>query len=1169
MRLKNIKLSGFKSFVDPTTIPFEQNLIAVVGPNGCGKSNIVDAIRWVMGESSVKTLRGESMTDVIFNGSTTRKPVGQASVQLTFDNSDGTIGGEYAEYNEIVIKRVASRDSTSNYFLNNVRCRRKDITDIFLGTGLGVGSYSVIEQGMISRFIEAKPDDLRVYIEEAAGISKYKERRRETENRIRHTRENLDCVNTLREEISARLEKLQGEAKAAEHYKMLKQDACLNKAQWQALHWQILEQQIQHLDEVIKAAQAEIEQQVAQQQHCDSEIKTLRTRQTDVSNALNEVQGYYYSLGADLAKIEQSIIHHGERHQQLQEDKTHIERSSVEIKQNIQADQHYLSELQQQLARLEPEFDRTKLTAEQSNAMLIMAEEKMASHRTEWDEFATVAAQTSQIMKVEQTRMQHTEQIIKQVTSRIEKYSAEAATINSKELNDAIEKLVTRLQQAEIQLADQKKAFSVVNAEIQQLRANSETTGSQLDVVKESLQQAKGRRASLMALQQAALGKENEVVVAWLEKNKLQQKPRLAQQLQVDSGWEKAVEIVLGAHLQAICVDNYDVAEKLLNQLPIASFEFFINGDDVGTVITDTNEKLLSSKIRANKNVVQLLANIYCVDSLVNAKKILSKLDQHQSVITKDGLWLSQQWLRVAKNKDTKSGILQSKRQLRELDMEIKMLEARSATLQAQLQQQKHALVAAEQHKETLQQQCNMALQTVTEIRAEEQIHQQRLQQLRQRQQQLAAELNEQQQLLQRQQQLLAQVQIKWQQASSSSQDRQQKKDELQTAGKQCRQRWQQAREQAQQDADIKHRLEVQLEQLKPQLETLIASIARNEKQRQMLRARSAKLSQLLQGERPIAKLQTELEQISKRRLAVEHELTEVRSKVESITHQLRELEENKENIAQKIEKMRRNLQEKTLQQRTVDVRKKTYEEQLTKIGYRLDDILQNLPKKANIAIWEEEAQRIANRISRLGAINLAAIDECKVQAERKQYLDSQYDDLMTALTTLENAIHKIDQEIRTRFKQTFDKINDSFKRLFPRVFGGGSAYLELIGEDILNTGISVMACPPGKRNTTIHLLSGGEKALTAISLVFAIFHLNPAPFCLLDEVDAPLDDANVGRFCILVKEIAEKVQFLFISHNKLAIEMANQLTGVTMQEPGVSRIVAVDVEKAVKLAAA
>ena len=1167
MHLKNIKLSGFKSFVDPTTIPFEQNLIAVVGPNGCGKSNIVDAIRWVMGESSAKTLRGESMSDVIFNGSSARKPVGQASVQLTFDNSDGAIGGEYAEYNEIAIKRVASRDGTSSYYLNNTKCRRKDITDVFLGTGLGPRSYSVIEQGMISRFIEAKPDELRVYLEEAAGISKYKERRRETENRIRHTRENLERVSDLREEISAQLEKLQRQAKAAERYKVLKQDERLNKAQLYTLHWQTLDQQMQNFDQVIKAAEVEIEKKVAAQRHVGSEIEKFRDAQTDASDELNEVQGRYYSLGAEIAKIEQSITHHKERYQQLQDDKLQIEQSTTELKQNTQADQRRLIELQQELVSVEPQFNRAKETHNLSATALTDSEAAMVAWQRQWDEFTTAAAQAMQTVEVEQTRLQHTEQLIKELSARSEKVEVEQATCVYDDLAQEVETIAKQQQAAENDLTTLLQELTAANEKLSQLRQENGNCNENLDQAKEDLQQAKGRHASLTALQQAALGTEDETIVAWLEQNQLQQQPRLLQQLQVDKGWEKAVETVLGSHLQAICVDNYSAAERLLKSAPDGTFEFFVTND---TAAVAPQPGLLLNKVKANEQLAALLHDVYCADTLSEAKNILAKLNETQSVVTKDGIWLSKNWLRVAKDKDEKSGILQRKRQLQELAAEIQSLETSVENLQQQLEQNKQAIQQAEQQKEDLQQQNNTATQAAADIRAQYQVKQQQLQQLQQRAKDLAVELQEHRENLQQQQTSLEQSRANWQQALNASEECAEQRLTLETQGAECKQRVANAREQEQQDATQKHQLEVRVEQLKPQITTLEESINRAEKQMQVLFTRSEKLAESLdKGEGPVAELQQQLEQILNQRVTVEQELTTVRTKVENLTHQIRELEEGKEQFAQEAEKMRRDLEEQRLQGRTVDVRKKTYEEQLAELDYSLNDVLQDLPEEATVAAWEEEAQRIVNRISRLGAINLAAIDEYKVQEERKEYLDSQYEDLMEALTTLENAIRKIDKETRARFKETFDKVNDGFQKLFPQVFGGGSAHLELTGEDLLDTGISVIARPPGKRNTTIHLLSGGEKALTAVSLVFAIFQLNPAPFCLLDEVDAPLDDTNVGRFCSLVKEMSEKVQFLFISHNKLAIEMASQLTGVTMHEPGVSRIVAVDVEEAVQLAAA
>lgn len=1166
MRLKNIKLAGFKSFVDPTTVPFTKDLIAVVGPNGCGKSNIVDAIRWVMGESSAKTLRGESMADVIFNGSSARKPVGQASVQLTFDNSDGAIGGEYAKYTDIAIKRVASRDGTSNYYLNNTKCRRKDITDVFLGTGLGPRSYSVIEQGMISRFIEAKPDELRVYLEEAAGISKYKERRRETENRIRHTRENLDRVEDLREEIGKQLEKLQRQAKAAERYKVLKQDERLNKAQLHALHWQELDQQMQDFDRVIKEAEVAIEGRVAEQRRVGAQIEAVRESQIDTSDSMNEVQSRYYGLGAEIAKIEQSIAHHRERYQQLQEDKARIEQSVNELQQNTQDDQQQLNELNQELIQVEPKFNSAQQTLQTSNEALQTAEKAMEAWRHEWDTFSQQAAQVLKTAEVEQTRIKHAEQRIGEINLRVETLTNEQQKLDFTEL----EQQLTALQQDKQQIEQQVEQ---VEAQLGQTKNNLTQQISEIDSLteqrfqtSEKLQTAKGRFSSISALQQAALGEQDDTLITWLEKNNLNQQQRLAQTLSVESGWEQAVETVLGSHLEAICVDNFSAVENLLSETPETSFEFFIANSK-----QDTNQtNRLSSKVTGEFSVAGILNQIYCAETLSEAKNILNDLAPNESVVTKDGIWLSQNWLRVAKDKDTKAGILQREAELKQLQSEIKQLETVVEDIQQQLQQAKIARQQLETDKEQQQQERNVLNQNLADAKVKYEVTQQSLEQGQYRANRVSTELDELQKRLQLTEQELQQANNNWQHAISHSEQHATQKVELEIQGAECTERLTKAREQATQDATSCHQFELRIGQIKPQVQTLQASVDRSEQQLKQLFERNTALAESLsKGEGPVTELQTELENALDKRITVEQELNQIRQKVEEYTQQMRDYEEAKEAISVQVEQMRRDLEEKRLEYRTVDVRKKTVEEHIAELDYQFNEIMQEIPEDANIQTWQEEAERIATRISRLGAINLAAIDEFKVQDERKQYLDRQYEDLIEALTTLENAIHRIDKETRARFKETFDKVNDGFQKLFPKVFGGGSAHLELTGDDLLNTGISVIARPPGKRNTTIHLLSGGEKALTAVSLVFAIFHLNPAPFCLLDEVDAPLDDANVGRFCALVKEMSEKVQFLFISHNKIAIEMAEQLTGVTMQEPGVSRIVAVDVDQAVQMAAA
>ena len=1167
MRLKNIKLAGFKSFVDPTTIPFDKDLVAVVGPNGCGKSNVVDAIRWVMGESSAKTLRGESMADVIFNGSSARKPVSQASVQMTFDNSDGSIGGEYASYSEIGIKRVASRDGTSNYFLNNVKCRRKDITDVFLGTGLGPRSYSVIEQGMISRFIEAKPEELRVYLEEAAGISKYKERRRETETRIRHTRENLVRVADVRDEIGLQLEKLQRQAKAAERYKVLKQEERVHKAQLLALHWQRLNGDLESIEKIIKLAEVAIEERISKQRQLGTEIEKQRILQTDLSDQFNDIQGRYYSLGAEIAKIEQSIAHHRERYQQLQEDQARVEQSTQELQQNSQDDERRLDTLQQDLARFEPQYLKARELADSSVEGLRQAEQAMQAWQQQWQTFSADTARATQTLEVEKTRIAHAQRLIADAQTRVNQLTMEQQQFAQFDNNESL----IELERAEHILSESldhaQQQLSDLNQQIQEQHTQNQQLNRSWDEARRQLQEAKGRFSSLTALQQAAFGEHDDELTDWLEKNQLAKLPRVAQQIQVSNGWERAVETVLGQHLEAICVRDLQNITQLFDNMPRAEVEFFV---DTAQTANGANAELLSSKITASNAVVQLLQNIHCADSLNTALQIVSQLPEHESVITPEGIWLSPTWVRVAKEKDNQAGVLQREKQLRELTVEMAQLEARVNEIEEQLTTGRQSVQDGERTRTLQQQQVNEINQQLADGRAQLRVQQEQLQQNQTRLQRVRDELAKQQALLHEQEDILATAEDNWQVATQQSAQYATHKADLEARGEQCRERVTTAREQTSSDSQQCHQLEVQLAQIKPQISTLMANVERAQKQLQALFERSAVLLESLsQGEAPVNTLQQQLAHILDQRVKVETELMQMRQRVETVNQNIRELDEAKEDVVQEIEQLRRQLEEKRLESRTLEVRKKTYQEQLVELECDLTTIIAELPTEADIKIWEEETQRIADRIQRLGAINLAAIEEYKVEDERKQYLDAQYNDLNEALATLEAAISKIDKETKERFKETFDKVNESFQTLFPRVFGGGSAYLELHGEDILDTGIAVMAQPPGKRNATIHLLSGGEKALTAVALVFAIFQLNPAPFCLLDEVDAPLDDANVGRFCSLVKEMSDKVQFVFITHNKIAMEMAEQLTGVTMQEPGVSRIVAVNIEEAAKLAAA
>lgn len=1169
MRLKHIKLAGFKSFVDPTILPFPSNLVGIVGPNGCGKSNVVDAIRWVMGESSAKQLRGESMDDVIFNGSSARKPVSQAFVELHFDNQDGTIGGEYASYSNIAIKRLVTRDGQSNYFLNGSKCRRKDIIDVFLGTGLGPRSYSVIEQGMISRFVEAKPEDMRVFLEEAAGVSKYKERRRETETRLRHTRENLDRLQDLREEVSKQLDKLRQQAKAAERYKLLKQEERTLKAQLLVLHWQEMDNQLKSHTGIIQDSQVKIEQQVAEQHRIGAELEHTRQQQIEFTDEFNQVQSRYYALGTDIARLEESINHHQQRIQQLQADQVQTEQAWQALKQHLSTDQQRIDQCQQDLEQTEPELTIAVASESTSREILESAEQNMSDWQQQWDDINQQANQSLQSAERDQARIQNLEEKIRQAQQRQQRFLQELQQVNVDKLPPQIAELSEQQQSLQMQVEAQQQLLQQLRDQITEQRQINEQVQQQGDQLRADLQIARARQKSLLALQQAATGSGEGSVSQWLSNKQLTNNARLAKQLQIDSGWETAVETVLGAYLEAICVEDFSTSMDDLQT--IAQGELTLFDTSVGTAQpSPVNGDCLQNHVQASCQLGHLLQGVYCVDDLPAALHLRQRLQQHESVVTKAGIWLGRNWMRVNRSMDKETSIVARERELSQLLSQIQRDEPQLQALTERLQQGRQQLQDTEQQRDDLQRQLNDVRDQSRQANSQLQIKQNALERLQQRLQELQSEIDEQEVIIEQSQQTMLQTRDSWQQALQAMEQDEQRKQNVAMQRTQLRDTLEQARSKAHADKERVHQLSMRVENAKTQLHSAQESIARMQQQRQDLSERREQLQQRLQqGDNPIVNLQQELDGLLQQRLNEEVALNTSRQRLETVNAYFTELEKQRETVIEKVENLRAELQQHELNVQTYQVRRSTYLEQLQALNYHLETVQENLPADANLAQWQVQLEKMATRIQRLGAINLAAIDECSVQEERKQYLDAQYADLIEAVETLESAIRKIDRETKEKLHDTFDIVNARFKELFPRVFGGGSAYLELTGDDLLSAGIAVMARPPGKRNSSIHLLSGGEKALTAISLVFAIFELNPAPFCLLDEVDAPLDDSNVNRFCHLVREMSETVQFIFISHNKVAIEMANHLAGVTMHEAGVSRVVAVDVDEAVEMAVA
>jgi chromosome segregation protein len=1152
MRLDKIKLAGFKSFVDPTSVPLPSNLVAVVGPNGCGKSNVIDAVRWVMGESSAKMLRGESMADVIFNGSSARKPVGTATIELVFDNSDGGAGGQYAKYSQISVKRQVSRDGQSAYYLNGTRCRRRDITDLFLGTGLGPRSYSIIEQGTISRLIEARPEELRAFLEEAAGISKYKERRRETENRIRHTRENLDRLNDLVEEVGKHLQHLERQAATAERYKKLREQERRLKAELLALGWRDLSHDLAQRDKGIGTLETEVEAAVAGQRRLEADLERLRSELHETGDAFNEVQGRFYAVGGDIARTEQSLQYGRDARRRQEQELEQAQRELGNLDEQARHDSTRLEELEQQLLEQEPELERLGAEEEDRAAILDEAEAAMESWQGEWEAFNQGAAEPAQLAQVERTRINHLEQQIANLQRRKDKLAGELERLGHSELQLELEELAGRESAFLESRVEGEERLEAVNTRILDLRGERSELVLALDEVKEELQTARGRQASLEALQQADRAGQGERIEQWLEERGLHQAQRLADGLEVEPAWRNAVEVVLAERLQAVhagSLAHHGGALDTLDEGPLHLFE--------GGVDADPAADELRARVRSPWSLRSWLHGVRVADDLPGALQRRGELAPGESFVTPDGIRIGPDWLQLPGQQQPGHGVLERAEELKALQTRVADLGAASAELGSRLQQQDDSLDALEAERADLQVELDRAGRELSRLHSDLSAKRTRLEHLVGRRESVEAEHEEVAGQILEDREAEAEARERLHQALEQMETLASRRDQLVAGRDRLRSAQEEARGGLRSVSERARKLALAVEAARTARQSLGAGRARLHEQLEQWRQRRDAQAQALEtGDEPLRQLQEELERQLSLRIEVEQELAQARKRVEAVESGLRDGEQQRQGAERQTQERRANLDQARMARQEVVIRSRTLEEQLKETGMTPGALLAELEDDAREAHWREEVEKMAVRIQRLGAINLAAIDEFREESERKRYLDEQHADVTRSLETLEEAIRKIDRETRTRFKETFDRVNNGIKTLFPRLFGGGHA------------GVTVMARPPGKRNSSIHLLSGGEKALTAVALVFSIFQLNPSPFCMLDEVDAPLDDANVGRFCELVKSMSDQVQFIFITHNKITMELANQLCGVTMHEPGVSRLVSVDVEEAVQLAA-
>lgn len=1170
MRLNSIKLSGFKSFAEPTNFMLPGQLVGVVGPNGCGKSNIMDAVRWVLGESRASELRGESMQDVIFNGTNTRKPASRSSVELVFDNADHRAGGQWSQFAEIAVKRVLTRDGTSSYYINNQPVRRRDVQDVFLGTGLGPRAYAIIGQGTISRIIESKPEELRLFLEEAAGVSKYKERRRETENRLSDTRENLTRVEDILRELNANLDKLEKQAEVAQLYNSLQSEVTLKQRQ----QW-FLKRAEGEADQAKVKADAEksvndLEARVADLRHVESDLETIRQAHYAAGDQVNQAQGQLYEASAEVGRLEAEIRF-------VVEGRQRVEQRLVQLKEQTS----------QWAARKDEALGEIQTLASQQ----AHADENAASLASQLEGQARQLPGIEEALRQAQAAANEQRGKVSEVQQQIQVLAADQRNIEeqSRQVGQRRERLLAdqnalaapdevRLTNLQSQLAATQAAAEAADAHLHELQEqvpqlDEQRRGSQQAVNTEGHKQAdlSARMEALKALQEKV--KTDGKLKPWLAKHGLDGLQGLWSRIHIEQGWENALESALRERMNSLEVSRLDMVRAFGNDAPPAKLAFY-SPPQAAVPEPAAAFPRLSDLLRLNDAgqkalLADWLHGAYTAQSFEDALAARDKLRAGEVIYVKSGHAVSAHSVSFYAQDSEQAGLLARQQEIENLAKQL-----RAQALIAE--EARSALVRAEAAYTDASQRLVSARREAAETRGrahEQQVETLRLAQLaeqtRARSEQIASDLAEVEALLADLQQRRAEGEARFEtldmQLADSQERHAQLGDGVIEAERQLAQWREQQRElerQAQEAQFSQRSVEARKGELQRAIETAqqqAESIAAEAE-----RARE-ELSRLTD-----AAAQAGLQTALALKLEREQALGAKRSEYDDLTAKLRASDERRLQLERELDPLRQRITEFQLKEQAARLGFEQYSQLLADAQADLEVVAKSIEEgKVRLPGMQGEIDRLHREIAALGAVNLAALEELTTARDRKQFLDAQSADLNEAMATLEDAIRKIDSETRELLAGTFNTVNEHFGKMFPELFGGGNARLVMTGDEILDSGVQVMAQPPGKKNQTIHLLSGGEKALTAIALVFAIFQLNPAPFCLLDEVDAPLDDANTERYTKLVTSMSRETQFLYISHNKIAMEMAEQLIGVTMQEQGVSRIVAVDMESAVSMAEA
>ncbi len=1164
MWLKRIKLAGFKSFVGPVRLPFHPKCSVVVGPNGCGKSNVVDAIRWVIGENSTKMLRaGSSMSDVIFNGSSNRKPLGQASVELIFHNADGQLGGQYANFSEIAVKRSVDRDGQSIYYINGSRVRRKDIIDIFLGTGLGPRSYAVIEQGMVTRLIQAKPEELRSHLEEVAGISKYKEKRKETIRRLDSTRENLERVGDLQKEISEQSKKLQRQASVANRYREFMEKRRLLEAELGAAHWFQLNENIKQHSKQEEKINKELKQQLEQR---DELNKSLQKNQNQIDSVYPQIEFLRKKdsdFAGEIARIEQKIEGLKKQNEQLVLQWQEYEKAKADLEIEKQSDKDARVALNQSIELLKDQSIGAKEKLEIATKKFQEHEYKVKELRKTYNLHRDSMLEEKQRSRIAETQISHIKDRIEETKKQITQLEGHDYIDQQAVIIEDLEKIRSELASKEAEFLDLQTSRDHLKGSLKQLHEQKEKLDQDIHDMNSEIHLMKGQKSSLQTLQEQALKPKNHGIEKWLQQSNLDKAERLGQKLDVNPKWQRAVEIVLAGAMQAICVKSVDDFANKYNEIPDGELylvESFSKEESApGTLLAE---------VKNSENwAASLLSQVLVADSKREALSMRDKLKGWQSVITPEGLWLGVNWLYTKKKLKAKQedSFLARQEHLKELSKALKAKENELAKKLENKNDLLNKLCELESHVHDFDKNYHTSMNEVNRLKTNLEVKAEKLKYAKHQQQVIDKEADQAKIYLQTLTSKLKDAENSFQSFSTFESDKEKTDENMRVELSKAQNKLNQLREDASfckvQHDDISRQLISQHDKLS----FLDKANERSAQQAKRLEDKKEDLEKLSSETTGVEKWQAQLEERKVERQNGLVTLAEQSKTLQECEERRREYQAKLEQVLESIETYRDAHEEiKIAQQARITLRKQ-YEEKIAESAYNLDDLLSVEPcaEKIDPEKKEQELIAIKEKLSRFGAVNLAASEEYKEVKQRAEYLETQANDLTEALETLEKAIAKIDQETRHTFKETMDQVNETFKGLFPEIFGGGQAYLRLNDSDLLKAGVEIHAQPPGKKNASVHLLSGGEKALTAIALVFSLFQLNPAPFCVLDEVDAPLDDQNVKRFADLIKRMSETMQFIIITHNQHTMTIGETLTGVTMHEPGSSRVVAVDMQQA------